>query len=125
MAVKAFLENGKLFDAKVLSITSKDILGFFTAGTNNLTSISLASGYVVKSAAPHMLINAFKNLAGCAIAAKYDFPQLDAIKNAAAAGPAAGAAAGGAKAAAAAVVEEEPEEDVDMGDLFGGGEDDY
>ena len=41
---------------------------------------------------------------------------------AAAAGPAAGAAA------AAPVVEEkpeEPEEDVDMGDLFGGGDDDY
>lgn len=40
-------------------------------------------------------------------------------------GSAAAAPAGGAAAAEAAPVEEEPEEDVDMGDLFGGGEDDY
>jgi len=127
MHVKAFMEGGKLFSAKVLDITDKDILGFFGAGANNLTSISLASGYCIPSAAPHMIINAFKNLAGAAIAADYGFPQLEALKSAAKAGPAAGgAAAGGAKAAAAAAPEEEvPEEDVDMGDLFGGGEDDY
>ena len=124
MNVKSFLENGKIFDAKVLSITSEDILGFFQAGTNNLTSISLASGYVVPSAAPHMIINAFKNLAGAALACDYGFPQLEALKSAAAAAPKAGAA-GGAKAAAVEEVVEEPEEDVDMGDLFGGGEDDY
>lgn len=34
-------------------------------------------------------------------------------------------AAGGEAAKEAAPVEEEPEEDVDMGDLFGGGDDDY
>lgn len=124
MNVKSFLENGKIFNAKVLSITSADILGFFQAGTNNLTSISLASGYVVPSAAPHMIINAFKNLAGAAIACDYGFPQLDALKSAAKSAPAAGPA-GGAKAAKVEEVVEEPEEDVDMGDLFGGGEDDY
>jgi len=127
MHVKAFMESGKLFSAKVLDITNEDILAHFGAGANNLTSISLASGYVIPSAAPHMIINAFKNLAGAAIAADYGFPQLEALKSAAKAGPAAGApAAGGASAAAAAApVEEEPEEDVDMGDLFGGGDDDY
>lgn len=40
-------------------------------------------------------------------------------------GSAAAAPAGGAAAKEAAPVEEEPEEDVDMGDLFGGGDDDY
>ena len=34
-------------------------------------------------------------------------------------------AAGGAAAKEEAPAEEEPEEDVDMGDLFGGGDDDY
>jgi len=127
MHVRSFMDNGKLFDAKVLSITPDQILGFFTAGANNLTSISLASGYVISSAAPHMIINAFKNLAGAAIAGNYDFPQLAAIKNAAKSGPApaSGGGGGGAKAEEAAPVEEEPEEDVDMGDLFGGGDDDY
>ena len=41
------------------------------------------------------------------------------------AGPAAGAGAGPAAEEKAAEKEEEPEEDVDMGDLFGGGDDDY
>ena len=42
-------------------------------------------------------------------------------------GAASAPAAGGAaeKKEEAAAVEEEPEEDVDMGDLFGGGDDDY
>lgn len=42
-----------------------------------------------------------------------------------AAGASAGAAAGGAAAAKVEVKEEEPEEEVDMGGLFGGGDDDY
>lgn len=127
MHIRMFMDNGKLFDAKVLSITPDQILEFFTEGANNLSSISMASGYVVSSAAPHMIINAFKNLAGAAIAGDYDFPQLAAIKAAAKAGPATtGAAAGGgggAPAAEEAKVEEE-EEDVDMGGMFGD-EDDY
>jgi len=127
MNIRSFMDNGKLFDAKVLSITPEAILGFFQAGANNLTSISLASGYVISSAAPHMIINGFKNLAGAAIAGGYDFPQLAAVKAAAKAGPAPAAGGGGGAAAAKeeAPVEEEPEEDVDMGDLFGGGDDDY
>ena len=74
MHIRTFMDNGKLFDAKVLSITPDQIIGFFQEGANNLSSISMASGYVVSSAAPHMIINAFKNLAGAAIAGNYDFP---------------------------------------------------
>jgi hypothetical protein len=125
MIIKCFLEGGKLVDAKVLSITSEDILEAFSASAANLTKLSLGSGYLIPSAAPHLLINAFKNLAGAAIAADYDFPQLAAIKNAAAAAPAAG---GGAAAAAPAEeakeAEPEPEEDVDMCGMFGD-EDEY
>jgi len=127
MNIRSFMEGGKLFNAKVLSITAEDILGSFTQNATNLTSISLASGYVIPSAVPHMIINAFKNLAGAAIAADYDFPQLAAIKAAAAAAPAAGG--GGAAAAKADDApkeeeKEEEEEDVDMAGMFGD-EDDY
>ena len=73
MHVKAFMENGKLFSSKVLEIKNEDIMGFFQEGANNLSSISMASGYVISSATPHMIINAFKNLAGAAIAGNYDF----------------------------------------------------
>jgi len=129
MNIKAFMENGKLYSAKVLSITPEDILASFSDNASNLTKISLASGYMIPSAVPHAIINAFKNLAGAAIAADYSFPQLDAIKSAAKAAPASGGApaAGGGAAPAeeAAPVEEEPEEDVDMNGLFGGDDDDY
>merc|ERR1719272_2333935 len=87
MNIRSFMEGGKLVDAMVLSITNDDVLATFGA-------------------------NAFKNLAGAAIAADYAFPQLAALKNAAASAPAAGASAAVVEAAP------EPEEDVDMGDLF-------
>jgi len=124
MVIKCFLEGGKLVDAKVLSITSEDILSAFSSCASNLTQLSLGSGYIIPSAAPHLLINAFKNLAGAAIAADYDFPQLAAIKNAAAAAPASGGAAAAAPAEEAKEAEPEPEEDVDMCGMFGD-EDEY
>merc|ERR1712051_148199 len=88
MNIRAFMDNGKLFSNKVLEITNADILASFGAGANNLTSISLASGYMIPSAVPHVLCNAFKNLAGAALAADYSFPQLESMKSAAKAGPA-------------------------------------
>jgi len=94
----------------------------------NITQLSLGSGYLVQSAMPHVLCNAFKNLAGAALAADYSFPALEKLKSNAAAGPATGGGGGAPKAAAAAEAapeEDEPEEDVDMGGLFGGDEDDY
>merc|ERR1712045_1025823 len=117
MHIRSFMEGGKLVDAKVLSITSEDILESFSKAAGNLTALSLGSGYIIPSATPHLIINAFKNLAGAAIAADYDFPQLAAIKSAAAAAPASGGGGGAAAAAEEAPKEEEKEEeeeDVDM-----------
>jgi large subunit ribosomal protein LP0 len=119
MHIKSFLDNGKIYDAKVLSITQESVIEIFQASARNVTALSLGSGYIVSSAAQHLVLNAFKNLAAASFASNYSFKQAEALKNAAASGPATGNTA---VAAAAAVVEEEPEpeEDVDMGDLFGG-----
>lgn len=90
-----------------------------------MASISLASGYLTKPAAPHMIVNAFKNLAAVSFDSDYSFKQAEkmkeAAKNAVRAAPV--QAASGAKEAPK--VEEKKEEeaaDVDMGGLFG---DDY
>jgi large subunit ribosomal protein LP0 len=125
MAIKSFLDNGKIYNAKVLSIKNEDVIECFQAGIGNMTALSLGSGYTIPSAAPHLIIGAFKNLAGAAIAADYSFPLLEGLKAAAAAGPAVGG--GGAAAAAAggddkkedAKEEEEEDEDIDMGGMFG------
>ena len=129
MNIRKFMDGGKIFDAKVLSITSEDILESFSLGGMNLTQLSLGSGYLIPSAMPHVLCNAFKNLAGAALAADYSFPALEKLKSSAAAGPATGGGgapkAAAAEAAAEEPAEEEPEEDVDMGGLFGGDDEDY
>jgi len=128
MNVKNVLDNGKLYSARVLQISSEDILATFTAGANNLTALSLGMGYPITSAIPHMLVKAFKNLAAAGIAADYDFKELAAMKSAASSGPATGGGGGGATAAAAeekpAEKEEEEEEDFATGGLFGD-DDDY
>ena len=131
MHIKSIMDNEKLYDAAVLSITQDDVLAAFSAGAANLTALSLGSGYMIPSAAPHLIMNAFKNLASVAIAADYSFPAVDALKAAAAAGPAVGAGGGGAPAAGGddkkeddKKEEEEEEDDISMGDMFGG-DDDY
>ena len=98
MRIKSYLDNGQLFDAKVLSINTDEILSAFKARANNLTALSLGSGYVIPSAVPHLLLNACKNLACVSIAADYEFEQLGAVKSAVASGPA--AVSGGSAAVA-------------------------
>ena len=93
MTIKNYMEDGKLIDAKVLSISSENILEAFKKGANNMTALSLGSGYVIPSAAPHLLMNAFKNIACVGIAADYEFEELAGIKAAFAAGPAQSAGA--------------------------------
>ena len=126
MEVKMVLQNGSMFDAKVLSISENDILAKFKAAISLQAQLSLGVGYPTAASAPHTLLNGFKNLVAVSCATGFEFPQakvmLDAAKNA----PAAGSAP--AAAAAAAPVEEvkkEEEEVVDMGGLFGDDEDDY
>jgi large subunit ribosomal protein LP0 len=127
MHVKKVYEDGSIFNPDVLDITTEDILSRFKSTIGNLASISLASGFVTKPAVPHLLANAFKNLASVTFDSEYSFKQADkmkeAAKNAVVVAPTAGATT--AVAAAPAKEEEKPKEeeaDVDMGGLFG---DDY
>lgn len=122
MHIKKVLDNGALYSPAVLNITLDSVRAAFAAGAANLTAISLATGYTVSSAAPHLVLNAFKNLAAISFGSGYSFPQADKLLAAASARPAASQAATAApakKVEAAKAPEPEPEADVDMGDLFG------
>jgi len=125
MTVKTILQDGQIFSPKVLSISSADILEKFSAGIANATAVSLGSGYVVRSAVPHLIMRAFKNLAAVTFSSDYSFPQAEALKAAAAAGPATASAGGAAAADKKEEVVEEEEEDMEMGDFFGGDDDGY
>jgi len=39
-----------------------------------LTGLSLGSGFITSAAAPHLMMNAFKNLAAVSFASGYKFP---------------------------------------------------
>jgi len=126
MHVKKVLDNGKIYPPSVLLIKTDDILSAFKTAGSNITATSLGSGYIIASAAPHIIMNAFKNLACVSFASNYSFPLAERLRGSAtASAPVATAAAKVETKAAAPVKEEkkeEPEEDMDMGDLFGGGD---
>jgi len=122
------IQDGNCFDAKVLSLSTEKILAKFQNAVSTQASLSLGAGYATSASAPHTLLNGFKNLLAASIASDFSFPQAEAFLSAAKNAPAAGAATATAAEAAAPVEEEKKEEpeDVDMGNLFGGDdEDDY
>ncbi|XP_073123185.1 large ribosomal subunit protein uL10 [Henckelia pumila] len=120
-------DNGSVFSPEVLDLTEDDLIEKFATGVSMVTSLSLAISYPTLAAAPHMFINAYKNVLAIAVETDYSFPQADKVKEyladpskfAVAAAPVAASDAGGAPAAAAKEEEkkEEPaeESDDDMG----------
>jgi len=82
-----------------------------------LTAVSLETGYIIPAAVPHMVVNAFKNLAAVAMETGYKMDALEAALNA---GPAQSGATENkvVETKVEQQVEEEEEEDIDMGGLF-------
>ncbi|PWA74139.1 60S acidic ribosomal protein P0 [Artemisia annua] len=127
LVVQTVYENGSVFSPEVLDLTEDDLVEKFAMGVSMVTSLSLAIHYPTIAAAPHMLINAYKNALAIAVETEYSFTLADKVKEYladpskfAVAAPAAGAASGGAAPAAAAAEEKKDEpaeesEDDDMG----------
>ncbi|CAI9302692.1 unnamed protein product [Lactuca saligna] len=109
---------------EVLDLTEEDLIEKFALGVSMVTSLALAIHYPTIAAAPHMLINGYKNALSIAVATDYTFPLADKVKEYladpskfAVAAPVAAAASGGAPAAAAAApVEEKKEEEAEASD---------
>merc|ERR1712096_99890 len=109
MVIKRVLMDNNLFDPAVLRITPDIVRGKFALAGCNITALSLGSGYVIPSAAPHLIMHALKNLAAISFATEYSFPEAAALKAA-------------AQEAEKEPEKEESEEEIDMGmDLFGRG----
>jgi len=130
LVVLTVYDNGSVFSPEVLNMTEDDLVGKFAIGVSMVTSLALAIHYPTIAAAPHMLINAYKNALAIAVETSYSFPLADKVKEYledpskfAVAAPVAAAASGGAPAAAAAAPAEakkdEPEEESDEEMGFG------
>ncbi|KAJ8505742.1 hypothetical protein OPV22_006628 [Ensete ventricosum] len=127
LVILSVYDNGSVFTPEVLDLTEDDLIEKFAAGISMVTSLSLAISYPTLAAAPHMFINAYKNVLAVAIATEYTFPQAEKVKEylkdpskfavAAAAAPVAAEAAAAPAAAPAEEKKEEPaeESDDDMG----------
>jgi len=127
MHITKILQDGSIFNAKVLSLDTDTILAKFKAATKVQAQLSLGAGFPTTASAPHSILNAFKNMVAVCAVTGYEFDEAKAYLAAAKNAPAAGAAGAGASKDAAPVEEEKKEEveDVDMGGLFGGDDDEY
>lgn len=116
LVVLSVYDNGSVFSPDVLDLTEDDLVEKFAAGVSMVTSLSLAISYPTLAAAPHMFINAYKNVLAVAVATEYSFPQADKVKEylkdpskfAVAAAP---VAAADSRAAPAATAKEEEKKD--------------
>lgn len=128
MEIKKVLQDGSMFDAAVLDLSTDLLIQKFKKAINNQANLSLGLGYSTSVSAPHTLLTGFKNLVAFSAASGFEFAEAKTFLDAAASAPAAGGAtASAAKTEAAAPVEEaakEEEEDVQLGGLFGMDDDD-
>uniref|UniRef100_A0A2P2JFZ6 60S acidic ribosomal protein P0 n=2 Tax=Rhizophora mucronata TaxID=61149 RepID=A0A2P2JFZ6_RHIMU len=125
LIVLSVYDNGSVFSPEVLYLTEDDLIGKFAAGLSMVTSLSLAISYPTLAAAPHMFMNAYKNVLAVAVETDYSYPQAEQVKEylkdpskfAVAAAPVAAANASSDPAVAEEEKKEEPaeESDDDMG----------
>ncbi|XP_050946480.1 60S acidic ribosomal protein P0 isoform X2 [Cucumis melo] len=122
LVVLSVYDNGSVFSPQVLDLTEDDLLEKFALGVSMVTSLSLAISYPTLAAAPHMLINAYKNLLAVAVATDYSFPEAEKVKeyladpSKFAVAVAVSAADSGSAPEAAAAVEEKKEEPAEESD---------
>jgi len=129
MKVLKVYQDGAVFDAAVLDINDSILMGKFMNGVANVAAFSREIGIPTEASLPHMMTNAFKNVASLVCELDYTFPEVEIVKEfiadpskfAFSSGGGGGCGGGGAAApaaAAAAVVEEEEEEEEMEFDLF-------
>ncbi|KVI02596.1 Ribosomal protein 60S, partial [Cynara cardunculus var. scolymus] len=118
LVVLTVYDNGSVFSPEVLDLTEDDLIEKFALGVSMVTSLALAIHYPTIAAAPHMLINAYKNALAIAVETDYSFPLADKVKEYledpskfAVAAPVAASSGGGAPAAAASAPAEEKKEE--------------
>jgi large subunit ribosomal protein LP0 len=80
LIVVSVYDDGSVFSPEVLDLTEDDLVEKFAVGVSMVTALSLAVSYPTLAAAPHMFINAYKNVLAVAVETDYSFPQADKVK---------------------------------------------
>lgn len=116
MSVTGVFQDGAILSLAAVSLTPADILTQFQKGASNIVGLSLELGFVNAASAPHLVINAFKNILAISLESGYKIKELD---NLTAAAPAQSSGGAAPVKKEAAPVEAEPEDEEDF-DGFGG-----
>lgn len=80
LIVSTVYDNGAVFSPDILDITDDDILKKFCSGIANISAASLGIGYPTVASVPHLVVNAFRNVAAVCLEADIDIPQIQGIK---------------------------------------------
>jgi len=73
MEVLKVLQDGSVFDAKVLDLSTDAILAKFKSSVKVQASLSLGAGFPTTASAPHTLLNGFKNLVAVSAMTGFEF----------------------------------------------------
>merc|ERR1711959_472128 len=127
LQVRHVYDDGSMYDAAVLDISTDDILASFSQGVRNIAAASMELNYPTIAAVPYSIVLAFQNLLAVTAETDYTFKEAEPFKaflaDPSAFASAAPAAGGDAPAAAAAApVEESSSEEAAVGGMF---EEDY
>jgi len=76
----SFYDNGVTSDASILEKKNSDIMDKFVEGLANVAALSLGVSFPTAPAFPHVVFNAFKNLAAVAVETEYEFSQVKKFK---------------------------------------------
>lgn len=71
ITIVAIYYNGCVSGPEILDITEDGLVEKFSLGVSNIASISLAISYPTLAAAPHMMVNAYKNVLAVALEIAY------------------------------------------------------
>lgn len=72
-------DAGTILDNETCSLSPNDLVNAFKAGVNNITALSLETGYTTEVSAPHAVIDAFKTLAALGLETGYKFDFLEKL----------------------------------------------
>lgn len=76
MEVLSVYDDGSVLSSEIVSMTPDDILKKFSAGVSNIAAMSMELGIPTECAVPHMISNAFKNLAAISVETDYKLAAL-------------------------------------------------
>ena len=71
MEVVSVYDDGSVLSPEIVAMSNNDIIQRFLVGVNNMTALSLQTGIPTACSIPHMIINAFKNLAALSLGTDY------------------------------------------------------